>query len=217
MVDMADLSDAKRRVVDHLVSRDHATTTEIAEALGLTDAAIRQHLDMLVDAKLVEKIALRPTGRGRPPTAFRLRPTAHDHLPDRHDALSIELLDAVKTALGEDALTQVLAARAGYQEETYTALLPPSRSALEKRVATLASLRTNEGYVAESIPAKDGSFVLVEHHCPIADAARACGGLCDSELAVFQRVLGPAVTVERTQHVMAGDARCAYTIRSKRR
>jgi predicted ArsR family transcriptional regulator len=217
MVHMADLSDAKRRVVDHLVSRDHATTTEIAEALGLTDAAIRQHLDMLVDAKLVEKIALRPTGRGRPPTAFRLRPTAHEHLPDRHDALSTELLDAVKTALGEDALTQVLAARAGYQEETYTALLPPSRSALEKRVATLASLRTNEGYVAESIPAKDGSFVLVEHHCPIADAARACGGLCDSELAVFQRVLGPAVTVERTQHVMAGDARCAYTIRPKRR
>jgi predicted ArsR family transcriptional regulator len=212
---MADLSDAKRRVVDHLVSREHATTTEIAEALGLTDAAIRQHLDTLVDAKLVEKIAVRPTGRGRPPTAFRLRPNAHDHLPDRHDALSSELLAAVKTALGDDALNQVMAARADYQEETYTALLPTGRSSLEKRVATLASLRTNEGYIAESVPDTDGSIVLVEHHCPIAEAARACGGLCDSELSVFQRVLGPTVTVERTQHLMAGDARCAYTVRPK--
>jgi predicted ArsR family transcriptional regulator len=210
---MADLSDAKRRVVDHLVSREFATTTEIAEALGLTDAAIRQHLDTLVDAKLVEKIALRPTGRGRPPTAFRLRPSAHDHLPDRHDALSTELLAAVQTALGDDALDRVLAARADYQHETYTALLPGPRSALDKRVASLAALRTTEGYIAESTRQRDGSLALIEHHCPIADAARSCGSLCESELAVFQRVLGPSVTVERTQHLMAGDPRCSYSIR----
>jgi predicted ArsR family transcriptional regulator len=209
---VADLSDAKRRVVDYLVTCEHATTTEIAESLGLTDAAIRQHLEALVDTKLVEKIAVRPTGRGRPPTAYRLMASAHHHLPDRHDTLSTELLEAVQTALGTEALDQVLAARADHQHETYEALLPNRRAALGDRVAALAALRTSEGYVAESSRERDGSVLLVEHHCPIGDAARACGSLCDSEIAVFRRVLGKSVTVERTQHLMAGDARCAYRI-----
>ena len=33
-----------------------------------------------------------------------------------------------------------------------------------------------------------------------------------AELDVFRRVLGPDVTVTRTQHVLAGDRRCAYRV-----
>jgi len=52
--------------------------------------------------------------------------------------------------------------------------------------------------------------LLVEHHCPICTAASACAGLCSSELDLFRDVMGPAVRVERTQHLLAGDRRCAY-------
>jgi predicted ArsR family transcriptional regulator len=55
----------------------------------------------------------------------------------------------------------------------------------------------------------------VEHHCPIADAARACSGFCSSELELFRAVLGDDVVVERTQHLLAGDQRCAYRIRPR--
>ena len=58
-------------------------------------------------------------------------------------------------------------------------------------------------------------MLLVEHHCPIAEAARACTGLCQSELELFQRVLGDDVVVERTQHLMAGDMRCAYRVTTR--
>ncbi|MFZ9425999.1 MAG: MarR family transcriptional regulator, partial [Ilumatobacteraceae bacterium] len=57
-----------------------------------------------------------------------------------------------------------------------------------------------------------GSVTLTEHHCAIADAARSCGNLCESELVVFRRALGPHASVERTQHAMSGDGRCSYRI-----
>jgi predicted ArsR family transcriptional regulator len=67
--------------------------------------------------------------------------------------------------------------------------------------------------VAEVVDDPDGrGVVLVEHHCPICTAATSCPGLCRSELDLFREVLGPKVTVERTQHVLAGDRRCAYRI-----
>jgi predicted ArsR family transcriptional regulator len=61
----------------------------------------------------------------------------------------------------------------------------------------------------------DGRGVLlVEHHCPICTAASACAGLCVSELELFREVMGPGVKVERTQHLLSGDRRCAYRMTS---
>ena len=74
-------------------------------------------------------------------------------------------------------------------------------------------MRTAEGYLAEAVPQGDGAVLLVEHHCPIADAARSCSGFCQGELELFRKVLGDDVVIERTQHLMAGDQRCAYRIR----
>jgi predicted ArsR family transcriptional regulator len=54
--------------------------------------------------------------------------------------------------------------------------------------------------------------MLVEHHCPICAAAQACQGFCRNELELFRRVLGPGVTVDRTEYLLGGDQRCAYRI-----
>ena len=59
----------------------------------------------------------------------------------------------------------------------------------------------------------DGSLLLVENHCPICAAATACQGFCRAELDVFRAVLGPAATVERTEHIVTGGRRCSYVIR----
>jgi predicted ArsR family transcriptional regulator len=89
---------------------------------------------------------------------------------------------------------------------------------LQDRVQRLAELRADEGYLAEAKRLDDGprnghgGVMLIEHHCPIRDAARACGALCSAELETFQRVLGPEVTVTRVQHVLSGDRRCAYRV-----
>ncbi len=83
---------------------------------------------------------------------------------------------------------------------------------LRDRVARLAELRTREGYMAAWSKEPDGSFLLVENHCPICAAATACQGFCRSELAIFEAVLGPDARVERSEHLLAGARRCAYRI-----
>jgi predicted ArsR family transcriptional regulator len=72
-------------------------------------------------------------------------------------------------------------------------------------------MRSEEGYLAESKSEKDGSFLLIENHCPICAAAKTCQGFCRSELDIF-RALMPDCAVERVDHLLAGARRCAYRI-----
>jgi predicted ArsR family transcriptional regulator len=209
---VAELSDAKRRIIERMKRSESCTAPELASVFALTDTAVRQHLEALESAGLVERAPSTPNGRGRPPLAWRLTPLATDLFPDRHADLTVELLASVQRALGADALDRVIDERAAVQLGHYRASLRPE-APLAERVSRLAELRSAEGYLAEAFPAEGGGMVLVEHHCPVADAARSCGGLCRSELTVFSGALGDGVRVERTQHLMAGDQRCAYLVR----
>jgi len=205
----AELGETKREIVDRLKRAD-ATAPALATALGITEAAVRQHLDALEQNGLVERRTLPPTGRGRPVSAWALTDLARELFPDRHGDLTVELLGALRTALGEDGLTRVIDERAAAQLKAYRKAVP-ARGSLRDRVDALAAVRTAEGYVAEVIEDDDG-LLLVEHHCPICAAATACQNFCSSELQLFRDVLGPKVKVERTQHLLSGDRRCAYRI-----
>jgi predicted ArsR family transcriptional regulator len=206
---MAELSDAKRRIIDRLKRVDSATAPELAELFDTTDTAIRQHLEALEQSGLVERFVAAPSGRGRPPLHWRITPLSADLFPDRHGELTVELIGAIREALGEEGLDRVIATRAARQLDAYRTAMPDA--GVPVRLKRLAELRTAEGYLAEVVA--DGSeHVLVEHHCPVCDAATACQGLCRSELELFRSVLGPGVRVERDQHLLSGDARCAYRI-----
>lgn len=210
---MAELSDAKRRIIERLKRVDSATAPQLAELFVTTDTAVRQHLEALEQAGLVESFVASPAGRGRPPLHWRLTALAADLFPDRHGELSVGLIEAIREALGEDGLERVIAARATRQLAGYRSALPDPQDGdvVHVRLRRLAELRTAEGYLAEVV-ADDGGHVLIEHHCPVSDAATACQGLCRSELALFRDALGPGVRVERVQHLLSGDARCAYRI-----
>jgi predicted ArsR family transcriptional regulator len=211
---MAPLSDAKRRIVDRLKRVESATAPELAEAFGLTDTAVRQHLDALAENGLVEKApAPPPQGRGRPPIRWQLTPLAAELFPDRHADLTVGLIGSIREALGEDGLDRVLEARHQTQLSAYRQALPdPTVSSVPVRVRRLADIRSAEGYLAEVRPDDAGGLLLLEHHCPVCDAANACQGLCRTELELFREALGDDVTVERVQHLLAGDQRCAYRI-----
>ena len=223
---MAELSGAKRRILERLKRLDSATAPGLAERFETTDTAIRQHLEALEEAGLVERFAVASAGRGRPPIHWRITELAADLFPDRHGELTVELISAIREALGEDGLRQVLDVRSARQLDAYQKALGPlepsggsgrrpasddERGAVEVRVQRLAALRTAEGYLAEVVSDDNGHF-LVEHHCPVRDAAGACEGLCGAELELFRNVLGPDVSVERAQHLLRGDGRCAYRI-----
>jgi predicted ArsR family transcriptional regulator len=211
---MIEMTDAKRRLVERLKRVDSATASELATEFELTDTAVRQHLESLQEAGLVRRLVVARgsatvQGRGRPAARWQLTDAAGGAFPDRHVDLTVELIDSIRSELGEDALDKLIDARSKRQTEQYRALVGSGTVAV--RVRRLAEQRNAEGYVAEVV--NDGrDLMLVEHHCPICIAATTCRGLCRAELEVFREALGEGVTVERVQHLFAGDQRCAYRI-----
>jgi predicted ArsR family transcriptional regulator len=207
---MAELSDAKRRIIEALKRADSSTAHELATSFRTTTTAVRQHLDSLEQNGLVERFEGPISGRGRPAIRWRTTSLTRELFPDRHGDLTVELIASIRTSLGEDALDQVIRQRSADQVVSYRAALPDAD--IPVRVRALADRRSAEGYLAEVVT-DGGDLILIEHHCPICTAATVCQGLCRSELEVFRAALGDGVEVTREQHLLSGDARCAYRIR----
>jgi predicted ArsR family transcriptional regulator len=127
----------------------------------------------------------------------------------------VDLLRGVETVFGLEGLEKLLGDRTQRQIQAYTAKLAEFTDDWQARVAAIARLRSQEGYMAEVIEQPANVLLLVENHCPICAAARTCQKLCGSELEVFRTVLGATVTVERVEHILQGDRRCAYRIQQQ--
>jgi len=203
----------RRAIVKLLKAEGPIDSTHLAKRLKLTAMAIRQHLYALQNENLVTAEE-RPVPVGRPAKFWRLTREADRLFPEAYAELNVALIDALKDTFGDDGLDRVLASRCARQRADYTRRIRPADS-LEKKLKELVRVRTEEGYMADIKSDVDGSFLLVENHCPICAAANACLGLCSTELDLFRSVLGPGVEVKRIEHIVSGDRRCAYRVSSE--
>jgi predicted ArsR family transcriptional regulator len=202
-----------RRAIVNLLKTDGAQTSQqLADRLGLTAMAVRQHLYGLESEKFVT-VEERPVPIGRPAKHWQLTSAANRFFPDAYAELSVSLISALGDALGPEGLQRVLDTRCARQQEAYSAAIP-AQAPVGEKLLQLARVRTQEGYMAEVRPAGKEGFLFVENHCPICVAATQCQGLCASELDVFRKVLGPEVDIEREEHIVAGARRCAYRVKA---
>lgn len=210
---MDDLPDrTSDRLLHALKAAGPQTAAALAGRLKVTPVAVRQHLERLDAAGLVAHEDSRETV-GRPKRIWRLSEAGHRRFPENHAGLTLELISAVTAVFGEAGLDQLIGHRESQTLASYQAALAPAVT-LGDKVATLARLRDAEGYMAEMSEAVDGTFLLIENHCPICIAATRCQNLCRSELATFQAALGDAAEITRIEQITAGARRCAYRIRS---
>ena len=204
----------RRAITKLLKTEGPIDSAQLAQRLGLTAMAVRQHLYALQREGLVAAEE-RPVPIGRPAKFWRLTREADHLFPEAYAELSVALIDSVKDAFGEEGLERVLTSRCARQRTDYAKQIKPT-DPLARKLRNLAKLRTEEGYMAEIKKEDDGSFLLVENHCPICAAANACQGFCSTELDLFRFVLGPGVTVDRAEHIIKGDNRCVYKIRPQK-
>jgi predicted ArsR family transcriptional regulator len=197
------------RILFLLKTRAPLAAADIARALGITAMGARQHLARLEDDGLVA-FADERLGVGRPKRRWRLAPKAEARFPDTHAQVAVELIGAVDRLFGADGLDRLIALREAETRARYRGALA-RLATLPRRLARLAELRQAEGYMAEVQKERGGTYLLIENHCPICAAARACQGFCRSELEVFRDLLA-GCTVERIDHILAGARRCAYRI-----
>ena len=202
---------ARQRVLFILKTKGPQTAARMAKRLSVTAMAVRQHLAVLQAEKLIDFTDERRKV-GRPARVWQLTPDAYARFPDRNADLAVGMLQAVRRAFGDEGLERLTAERTRQQADSYRARMAGSDAPIEERVATLARIRREEGFMAEWRRRRDGSLELVENHCAITKAARICTKLCGDELQLFRSVLGKDVSVERTEHILSGDRRCTYCI-----
>jgi predicted ArsR family transcriptional regulator len=204
------IADNSNRLLYALKSRGSLGTSILAHALGITEVGVRQHLAKLHDEGLVA-FDDQAGEVGRPKRMWRLTPKGHARYPDTHGDLTVSLIGSIRSVFGETGLERLIEVRQETMVATYRQALEGYPD-LGDRVGALAQLRTTEGYMAEFEMQGDGSFLLIENHCPICVAAKTCQGFCRSELELFQAACGADASVTRQEHLLSEGRRCVYRI-----
>ena len=203
------LSTRGNELVRVLKNVGEATAEELTERLGVTTSAVRQQLDGLAADGLV---AWRPQarGRGRPAHVYRLTRAAEPLFPKAYGGLTNELLGYVAAA-DPGLIDDIFDRRRQRRLEGARARLAPLEGDFAGRVAELARILDEDGYLASFEALPDGSFRIVEHNCAVLDVAERYGQACSSEIAFLRQAL-PDARVERVSHMIAGAHSCAYEV-----
>ncbi len=208
-------SNTNERILFRLKTYGPQTAGSLAQYLEMTPVGARQHLNKLLDCGLVAYEDMREEV-GRPKRYWFMSDQGQQQFPDTHAQLTVELITSIRSVFGEDGLGELIAQRERETLKRYRNALASAKT-LKAKIKQLVALRDTEGYMADWQQSEDGSFLLLENHCPICAAAQQCQGLCRSELAVFRKALGRAAHVERTDYILDGARRCAYRICPKRK
>ena len=197
----------RHRVASSILEHGPSTAVELAERLGLTPAAIRRHLDVLLAAGHLEAREQRvygARGRGRPAKVFVLTDAGRSVFYTAYDDLAIEALEFLATSAGPDAVTRFAEARMAESEERYWERMANAAPATTPAQALAVAL-SEDGYVASTLPSAIGEQ-LCQHHCPVAHVAERFPQICEVETAAFSRLLG--VHVQRLATIAHGDGVC---------
>jgi predicted ArsR family transcriptional regulator len=206
----ATVSGIRHDILTLLKRRGPLPADELAEALGVSGVAVRQHLDALETEGLVAATIQRRR-LGRPRHLFALTDAAADCFPNCYALLATSLLEQVVEQDGICKLTDLLEGRRQRLLEQHLPLLAGQE--LETRLAALTRLQDQAGYMAEMEPRGDGTFLLRQHHCALCRVAHAYPQICQKELELFSELLD--ADVSHDEHLLRGDRRCSFLIRPK--
>ncbi|MFF2849256.1 helix-turn-helix transcriptional regulator [Streptomyces sp. NPDC058001] len=208
----------RNRVARSILDHGPSTVADLAGRLGLTQAAVRRHLDTLVGDDVVEAREQRVYGartRGRPAKVFALTDCGRDAFDQSYDTLAVDALRWIARAAGGGAAGE--AAVASFARDRIEALTDAYRAAIEaagpgERTEALAKALSADGYAAtaRSAPGRQQGEQLCQHHCPVAHVAEQYPQLCEAETEFFSRLLG--THVQRLATIAHGDGVCTTFI-----
>lgn len=207
----------RNRVARSILDHGPSTVSDLAGRLGLTQAAVRRHLDALAADSVVEPRDQRvygSRGRGRPAKVFALTDCGRDAFDQSYDKLAADAIEWIARgagggAKGDAAVSAFARDRIATQAGTYREAV--EAAAPEKRTEALAKALSADGYAAtaRSAPNQQGEQ-LCQHHCPVAHVAEKYPQLCEAETEFFSELLG--THVQRLATIAHGDGVCTTFI-----
>jgi DeoR family suf operon transcriptional repressor len=207
----ANLSSAQRQILIAVKRGGEVSADDVADMLGITPSAVRQHLATLRTGGFVAFRQER--GRpGRPADLYHSTEMGESVLagPTTGD-LAVELLGHLADE-DPQLVPRVFQRRRRHRVEQCRDKL--AGKTLGDSVAGLAAVLDAEGYMANVDKLPNGSYRLTLHNCPIWAVASRYGLACTTELEFIQGVI-PDANVTRVTHKVAGAYVCAYEIRAR--
>lgn len=204
----------RNRVARSILSHGPSTVADLAGRLGLTQAAVRRHLDALVADDVVQPREQRVYGartRGRPAKVFTLTDCGRDTFDQSYDKLAADALRWIADQEGgEQAVAAFARARVAAQAGSYRKAVEAADP--ENRTQALAKALSADGYAAtaRSAPHPHQGEQLCQHHCPVAHVAEQFPQLCEAETELFGELLG--THVQRLATIAHGDGVCTTFI-----
>jgi len=195
------------------------TASALACRLGLTPAAVRRHLDLLVEKRAIVEHEPANTsghgrGRGRPARAYVLSEAGHVGMDSDYDDVATSALRVLAEHAGEDAVSEFAHERIAEFEQRYTAQLAASGADVASRADVLATALSANGFAASTRPVGAGTPLagvqLCQGHCPVQHVAAEFPQFCDAETDAFSRLLG--VHVQRLATLAHGEHVCTTFI-----
>ena len=200
----------RERVARSILENGPSTAAALADRLDLTPAAVRRHLDHLVDEGAVEAREPRPNGargRGRPAKVFVLTEVGRDRFDQQYDDLAAQALRFLAETGGEAAVKEFARRRVATLESDYAKVveMKPELTAAE----AVAEALTQGGYAASVREGPVGEQ-LCQQHCPVAHVAHEFPQLCEAETEAISHILGRHV--QRLATIAHGDGVCTTCI-----
>lgn len=202
------LPPTKRTLLNTLKRSGELGVENLAESTALTISAVRQQLTGLQRDGLVAVTESR-SGPGRPRYLYSLTSAADALYPRAYAELTNELLDYVGEA--DPSLMDAIFTRRRQRRIDAARLRLGPLPTLADKMAELAKILDDDGYLAEAVANEDGTFSIVEHNCAILGIAMRYGQACGSELEFIRTVL-PEAKVERVSHMLSGAFNCSYSV-----
>lgn len=202
----------RKMILTMLKTKGPLSVSEMSRLLGITEMAVRRHLNTLERDNLIESVLVRQA-MGRPMNQYSLTESAEDLFPKKYHYLTLDLLEELESALGEDKVNLLFERRKQRLIRRYEHRM--EGKSLPDRVSELSNIQNANGYMVELEHNDDGSYLLKEHNCPISQVANQYNHACSCELEMFESLLGEEARVERTECLAKGGSKCAYVIQRK--
>jgi predicted ArsR family transcriptional regulator len=185
-----------------LLRRTRRTTPELADAVGVSDNAVRTHIAAMQRDGLVEPAGVRRDTGGKPAQLYDVSREAEELFPKAYAPVLSALLSEIEARAGRDALLELL-------RSVGAAVAPasPGGSAADRVEAAAATLEALGGSV--EVERIDREWRLHGAGCPLSAVVEDHAETCALVEALVAHIVGLPV---REHCDRAGRPRCAFVV-----
>lgn len=177
-----------RGQIVEMLRRSPMSANEVAEGLGLTHNAVRNHLATLLRLGVVRESGSRRSST-RPITLYAVEPVAESSLSRAYMPFLAHLVKTLDARLSEAELEQVMRAAGRSLAET----LPRPQGSVAARMEAGAELLRELGALVDVEP-ETRSYVIRGHGCVLAEAVHGRPSVCRAMETLLSDYLSLPVT-----------------------